>query len=197
MAASAGRRRSFALALGLAALAAVPPAIAEEADLRVGQRVRVTTAAERIVGRLVAMDDVSLLLSPASGRSAEPLAIFRSDVLGLEVSVRPSRRGTGARIGLLAGLVGAVLIGALGGEDCQSPGPNTWPNFSRNLKAKMCVSHGEAFFLSALVTLPAGALVGAAIAPGEKWRGVGVDRLAVRPTLPRAGGIGLEVAVAF
>lgn len=45
--------------------------------------------------------------------------------------------------------------------------------------------------------MPAGALLGAAIAPGEKWRPVGMDGLAVRPRVSGAGGVGLEVAIGF
>ncbi len=185
------------LVLGLATLVAAPPALAEEATLPAGRRVRVTTPSGRLVGRFVAIEGESLVLAPAKGGGTEPLTLRRSDVLELEVSVRPSRRGKGAMIGALAGLAAAVVIGVAGGEDCPSSGPNTWDNFSRNLNSSLCLTHTQAGLLSGVLAVPAGALLGAAIAPGERWRPVGVDRFAVRPTVPRAGGVGLEVAIGF
>jgi hypothetical protein len=60
---------------------------------------------DRNVGRLVALRGETIVLARAEG---ETLDIRRADVLGLEVSQRPSRRGRGARLGALVGLGAAV-----------------------------------------------------------------------------------------
>ncbi len=106
-----------ALFLGWAALAAIQPAIAEEAPVAAREpRVRVTTAQGRRVGRLVTIGDEILVLERA-GRK-DTLEIRRPEVLALEISERPSRRGRGATIGGLVGLGAAVAIGVLGGDTC-------------------------------------------------------------------------------
>ena len=83
-------RTSRAFVLGLAVLASGRPAAAEEAKALVpGSRVRIRTAEDRLVGRLVALRGETIVLARANG---ETLDIRRADVLGLEVSQRPSRK---------------------------------------------------------------------------------------------------------
>jgi hypothetical protein len=48
-----------------------------------------------------------------------------------------------------------------------------------------------------LLTVPLGALLGVAIAPGEKWRPIGVKQLSVGATASRSGGVGLQVTLRF
>ena len=151
-------RTSRAFVLGLALLASGRPAAAEEAKALVpGSRVRIRTAEDRLVGRLVALRGETIVLARANG---ETLDIRRADVLGLEVSQRPSRKRRGAGLGALVGLGAAVAIGVAGGEDCVSaPGPNTWMNFTETLNANLCLSRTETGFLSGVLTVPAGVLL--------------------------------------
>jgi hypothetical protein len=143
----------------------------------------------------VALRGETIVLARANG---ETLDIRRADVLGLEVSQRPSRRGRGAGLGALVGLGAAVAIGVAGGEDCVStPGPATWGNFTEKLDSNLCFSRTEAGFLSGILTVPAGALLGALIAPGEKWRPAGAAELAVQAGASREGGLTVRVTVGF
>ena len=191
------RNRILAMVLGLATLAAGRPAEAEKTTASArGPRVRVTTAKGRLVGRVVTVRGETLVLQRA-GR-ADTLEIRRPEMLALEISERPSRRGRGAAIGALVGLGAAVAIGVVGGEDCVSvPGPADWGNFTDKLNSNLCLSHAETTLLSGILTVPLGALLGVAIAPGEKWRPIGVNQLSVGATASRSGGVGLQVTLRF
>lgn len=191
------RNRILAMVLGLATLAAGRPAEAEKTTASArGPRVRVTTAKGRLVGRVVTVRGETLVLQRA-GR-ADTLEIHRPEMLALEISERPSRRGRGAAIGALVGLGAAVAIGVVGGEDCVSvPGPADWGNFTDKLNSNLCLSHAETTLLSGILTVPLGALLGVAIAPGEKWRPIGVNQLSVGATASRSGGVGLQVTLRF
>lgn len=188
--------RSMALVLGVAILATDRSAAAEEAEALVsGSRVRITTAEDRVVGRRVALRGETIVLERARG---ETLHVRRADVLGLEVSQRPSRRGRGASLGALAGMGAAVAIGLAGGQDCaSSPGPATWANFTETLDSNLCLNRTEAGFLSGILTVPVGALLGAVIAPGEKWRPAGAAELAVQADASGARGLTVRVTVGF
>lgn len=189
-------RNRCGVVLGLAVVAAGRPAAAEEPTaLGPGSRVRVTTAENRLVGRLVALRGETIVLARAEG---ETLNVRRADVLGLEVSQRPSRRGRGAGLGALVGLGAAVAIGVAGGEDCgATPGPANWGNFTETLNSNLCFSHTEAGLLSGVLTVPAGALLGALIAPGEKWRPAGAAELAVQAGTSREAGLTVRVTLGF
>jgi hypothetical protein len=190
------RRTSMALVLGLATLAAGRPATAEEAKAVVpGSRVRVTTSEHRFVGRLVGLQGETIVLERAKG---ETLDIRRADVLGLEVSQRPGRRLRGGVIGALVGLGAAAVIGVAGGDNCSSA-PSTNPGLP-GLSAtfdSICFGHGETAAISGILAVPAGALLGALIAPGEKWRPAGAADLSVQAGPSRGGGFGVGVAVGF
>jgi hypothetical protein len=57
--------------------------------------------------------------------------------------------------------------------------------------------HAEAALLGGIVTVPLGALVGAAVMPGEKWLPAPVGGLSVQPVAARGGGLGFRVAIGF
>jgi hypothetical protein len=182
--------------LCLSALAASRPATAEQ--LVVGPRLRVTTAQGRFVGRVVSLSDEALELARGKDERGKALRIPRRDVIKLEVSERPGRRGRGATIGALVGLGAAVAIGVAGGETCGSdPGPGSWDNFTEKLDYNLCFGRTETAVLSGILTVPLGALLGAAIAPGEKWRPAGARDLSMSAVAPRGGGIGVRVSLRF
>jgi hypothetical protein len=187
----------LAVVLGLATLAAGRSAAAEEttvADL--GPRVRVTTAKGRFVGRIVAREGETIVLRREKGHRTEKLG--RPDVLGLEVSQRRSRKAKGAAIGALTGLGAAIALGVAAGEDCGAPPyQGGWANFAERLTYNLCFGHTETALLSGILTVPLGALLGALIAPGEKWRPAGVNELSVQAGAFNGGGFGVRLAVAF
>jgi hypothetical protein len=152
------RNRLLTSVLVLATLAAGPPASAEETTASVaGPRVRVTTAKGRLVGRVVAVHGETLVLE-RSGR-ADTLEIHRPEMLALEMSERPGRRGRGAAIGALVGIGAAVAIGVLGGDTCTaSPGPAG--DLIERIDSSLCFGHAETAFLSGILTIPLGALLG-------------------------------------
>jgi hypothetical protein len=186
----------MALVLGLATLAAGRSAAAEEAKAVVpGSRVRVTTSEHRFAGRLVALQGETIVLEREKGQT---LDIRRADVLGLEVSQRPGRKLRGAAIGALVGLGAAAVIGVAGGDACSpevSPNPGL-PGLGVSVDS-ICFGHGEVTVISGILTVPAGALLGALIAPGEKWRPAGVADVSVQAGPSRGGGFGVRLALGF
>jgi hypothetical protein len=153
-------------------------------------------ARKRLVGRVVTMREDILVLE-RSGKK-DPLEIPRPEVLALEVSERPSRRGRGAAIGALVGLGGAIAFGVLAGQDCPAPPAHVdWGTFDQTLAANLCFNRAETAVLGGILTVPLGALVGAAIGPGEKWRPVATSGVTFRAGPSRGGGVGVRVAFSF
>jgi hypothetical protein len=155
-----------------------------------GLRVRLTApsvSGKRLVGTVVALDDATLTLQRQGGQ--ETLQVPRGAMTTTEVSWRRSRKGKGAAIGGLVGLGAAVAIGLAAGEDCspfQDVGDPLGDAVAHFLRS-FCYSKGEMAAVAAILTLPAGALLGLAVAPGEKWQPSSLDRLSVRITPARGG----------
>jgi hypothetical protein len=164
-----------------------------------GTRVRLTVAGRgRLVGNVAELRHDTLVLERRRNGEIERLSLLRADVRGTEVSERRSRKTTGALIGMLAGLAGGVALGVAGGDDCApDPGPASFVNLGASLSSSLCVGRGEGAFLAAFVLMPLGGAVGAAVAPGEKWRRVDSPRLSVGVTAPRGGGAAARVSVRF
>jgi hypothetical protein len=168
----ASRLAASTLAVVVLALrpAAADPA-PSPAPLVFGTRVRIHTAREgRIVAYLAESRSDALVVDRRRDGRVEQLTLPRSDIRGLEVRERPSRKGTAALVGLLVGVVGGAFVGILGGDEgCSSASlPNTLDNFTANLSSATCVSKSEGAFAGALVLGSLGAGVGALAAPGEK-----------------------------
>jgi hypothetical protein len=122
----------------------------------------------------------------------------RSAITRIEVSRRPSRRGKGVGIGVLAGLGAAVAIGIATGDDCGSlPGPAEADDFVARLNRNLCMDNSATGLVAAILTVPVGAVIGMGAAGGEKWARTSPDRLrlAVKPT--RTGGLGAAVSLRF
>lgn len=172
----------------------------EPAPVAAGARVRLTApsvSGKRLVGTLVGLDDTTLTLQRQGGK--ETLQVPRGAITTTEVSWRRSRKGKGAAIGALVGLGAAVAIGlAAGDDDCSSVQDvgNPWLDLTAHVLRTFCHSKGEMAAFAAILTVPAGALLGLAVAPGEKWQPSSPDRLSVRIT-PVRGGAGLTVAFRF
>ena len=172
----------------------------EPATPAVGIRVRVTAPAvsgERLVGTLVRMDETTLTLRAGKGKGT--LEVPRAAIIRLEVSRSRSRKGEGAGIGMLVGIGAAVAVGLGAGGGCESVAvPDPWLfGLSERLDRNLCVGKGEAALLTSLVTIPVGALIGYAAAPGERWVATTPDRLRLAVAPVRGGGVGATLSVRF
>jgi hypothetical protein len=160
------------------------PASAEEAGVAAGTRVRLSTSKGRLVGTLVEQDGDTLLLAREKDAGAERLGIPLADVSRVEVSQGRHGRARGAKIGALIGLAAAVVIGVAGGESCSGD-------------EMICFDHATTTAMGGVLTIPIGALVGAMVPPGEKWGPAPGRGLSVQPIVPRGGGVGVRLALAF
>jgi hypothetical protein len=183
-----GSRRFAALGVALV-LGTIPLAAGanDGEESRTGPRVRVTQASsrERTVGRLLEQTDEVLVLEKGSAGGGDLVRIPRSDVAHSEVSVRRGRKRMGAAIGALAGALVAVVVIASDDSGCSSGG------------YAPCFSQGEATAMAGALTVPAGALIGALLAPGEKWKEDSLSRFAVGLGPAPGGGLAARVALSF
>jgi len=152
-------------------------------ELGTGARVRVILkgiGTKPIVGSLVASDAEALTLRTGKG---EPRRVLVADVRRLEVSRRPGRRGRGALIGLAVGAVGGFIWGSSSNSDgCQpSPGNPCW------FGTEPLFSDSESGAMGAVLFSGVGALVGAIVAPGEKWEHLSDPRVRVSVAPARRG----------
>ncbi len=165
------------------------PASAEDGKDRASlPRVRVTTAQGQVVGQLAAARDLSLAVEQVVSGKAQIIEVPRSEILRVEVSQRPSRKGRGLAIGVLTGVGAAIAIGR------SVPCGGVCPSGGGDCEDIYCAETGLA---SALLTVPVATLVGYAVAPGERWRPADMTELSLRPEVPRGGGIALRLVVGF
>jgi hypothetical protein len=195
-----GLRQPLVVGLITGMIGVGPASAGEPWPVVAGPRVRVTAPAvsgKRFVGTLLAMDETTLTLRPQKGKDV--LEVPRNAITRIELSRRPSRRGKGAGIGALVGLGAAVIIGLAAGDDCGSlpePAPG-WAGFTDALNRNLCMDKAETAVMSAILTVPTGALIGMAAAGGEKWVRTTPDRFSVAVKPVRTGGIGATVSVRF
>ena len=164
-------------AIGLTALAGLVASTLRAEDAQTvapGTRVRVF-AENKLVGTLVRMNAEGLVLD-VGGHARY---VLRPAVRRFEVSARPSRKKKGAVIGACIGAGPGLFIGLLGTLFCDGGG---------------CVVGSLAWgaFLGAVP----GAAIGAAVAPGDKWVEVPIDR--ARLSLgPARRGAGVALTLSF
>ncbi len=175
------------LSLTVTALALAPLTGAAAQDtLNAGDKVRVTTEVERVVGYWVSSDGKRLVFN--AEQSGLQLALPLDSVSKLEVSRgQRSRAGKGALIGLAVGAgVGAgvgVLFGAGLGEDLCGDG---------------CV--GALAGIGALGGGAVGTLIGLGIGASSKtdrWEAVLLDRIRVSLTPIAPHGFGATLRLSF
>jgi hypothetical protein len=152
-----------------------------------------------VVGSVAEVRDDLLLLERQRDGAVDRLSLQRKDIRRLEVSERRSRKGKGALVGMVVGVTGGVLLGVLGGDaSCGvAAGPATLENFTSSLHSSLCIGKGEGAFMAAFLLGPLAASVGAAVAPGEKWRQVDVTRVSFRVTTAAGGGGAVRISVSF
>jgi len=149
---------------------------AEPSPLQPGARVRATlkspafgsvTDPKLIEGRLTVLTDTAIVVETSPGK---PRVLPLDNLAGLERSLRPSRNGQGALIGLG---VGAAVSAAFfltahddgANDDSGDPYAELWDDLGR------AVAVAFAVVFTGLTTL-----AGAIIAPGEKWERVPADQ---------------------
>jgi hypothetical protein len=185
----------LAAALLLVALA-VGPVWADD-PASPAQRVRLTVPTlheNAIVGRLVAADDLALRIEKAGREGkAETITVPRAALTRLEVSRSRSRKGKGALIGALIGIGASVAVGLAAGDDCSSLplGDDLGSRLERNL----CFDSGDMGLMTAILAVPAGTVVGALVAPGEKWETA--DATTMRVGILSSRGFGVRLALSF
>ena len=151
--------------------------LAAQDTLTAGDRVRVTTEEERVVGCLTAIEGDQLTLDTS-------LVFPLASLTRLEVSRgQESKTGTGALIGLGAGAaVGVgIALAACADDKC---------NIDGDITGAVALVFGAG---GALVGLGIGALIGSATKV-DRWEDVPLDRISVS-LRPRGGG--LEVSAKF
>ena len=175
------------LTIALALVAAVPLAAQTEQALLVGARVRITTpdtmptagAAKNprpliVVGKLVAVDDSTLLIRNDAG--AADVTISRNRIQRFELGTG-THRARKAGIGALIGLAVGGAVGYASGEGC-------WD--------ENCVFRTFREY-NMVVGAVLGAVIGAGmgyLAGGERWRDAGLPaRLGFIPTSSRSMAI--------
>ena len=150
----------------------------ESAFPAVGSRIRVRALRSgSLVGTLSAVDDTYLTVVRTDKDAASVVA--RLDVTGLERSVKPSRKGRGALLGLAIGFGVGYVAAATLGNCSETPG---------------VVDHcGNSVWSSITGAMAgaAGAGIGALVAPGERWVEVPLTR--ERSSASKAGRALLRV----
>ncbi len=137
-------------------------------------------ATRRLVGTLIGLDSEALTLEVKKQR--DPVVVRRSSLQQLEISRRSSKKAMGALLGFLVGTTaGAVAASASGGSSvCNSTG----------------LSGCDLAIATVVIGLP-GALVGALVAPGERWEAAPLGRVGLSVTPTRAHGIKAAISFSF
>lgn len=184
-------RKRRALGAAVLSLASTALAGAQEAPARV--RVVAKSVEQRpIVGRLVGADETTIRIERAGPKATvETVAVPRNAVTRLEVSRRKSRKSLGAWVGALVGAGTAAVILAGREEGIAScPPPPGWGLVGGG-RPYPCSNSSDHRVPIALLAVPAGALLGALVAPGEKWEGA--DPTTVRLGIAPVAGGGAQV----
>ncbi len=171
------RRLGIAMVPLVLAVASSGVLAEEQPVLQVGSRVRITLVEprygsilepKRIKGKLSCFTESDITLETSAD---DPPTVYPwNNVEMLERNIQRGRRNRGALIGLAAGVAtGAVvvLVAAASHED----DPNNWEIDILDTE--------EVVALSAFCFGSVGAIVGALLAPGERWQPIQTDKLQV------------------
>jgi len=168
------------LSLASASASAAEGDASLQQSLTPGMRVRILApdvSRSKVIGTVEQVTDDSVTLD-VPGRN-EPVSVLREKIVRLDVSDGPRSRGVDSAIGAAIG----AGIGAAGGALTNGSGRGH------------IVSGGEVAAVCALFGAGLGALIGAAIPPGEHWKELSATRYRVS-FAPRLDH-GLDLAVAW
>ena len=175
----------------MAALAlTVPVDLSAQQDGRIapGDRVRIAAPGlkgDRLTGSVLRLGSDSVVL--AIKNRAEPLSLPFAGLTQFEVSSgKKSRFGLGLGIGLFAGTITGLAVGAyIGSEmDCGI--------------TQFCYPPGTVALLGGLAGGAAGALIGGiigALSVSERWEEVPLDRLHIGPSPVSADGVAASLTL--
>jgi hypothetical protein len=166
-------RLSIASRCVLGLVLCAPDALrADEAPVAVpGARVRVSTAASTVVGRLESLDGRLLAVTTRKNDVPVRVVVPTDAIARLEVSTSSRRHSAGH--GAASGLVGGAFLGLAAGQSCGGSG---------NRSDEWCFDRRGTALAGAIVGASLGALIGLAF-PGQAWREVRLE--SVRPVRAR------------
>jgi hypothetical protein len=194
----------LASALGVTFLIVTIAAAARGEEAPHAPRVRVRAPAVQkkpFVGRLVGMDEDALRIERPHFKEGKNTVVVvpRSSVTRFEVSRRQSLKGRGALVGALLGAGAGVLIVA-GGEDewiASCPPPPGWGVVGRGQPYPCSPEGSGGRWAAAILAVPAGALLGALVSPGEQWEASDPASLRVVAAPASGGGAQVRLILSF
>ena len=152
-----------------------------------GQPVRVARPGVTLKGTLQAVDQNTLTLQQDGGA---PIVVPRASIRSVDLRQRESKRGLGVLVGVLAGgAIGYAVGAATSGPGCHG---------GETGLAHLCTLDEIDKPAGAVLGVLGGVILGALVAPGDKWdNNVSLDhvRLSFGPT--RGRGAGFSLAVGF
>ncbi len=119
-----------------------------------------TQRGQTVTGTLISVTEGSIMIQ--TSRDQRNIRVPREALTEFEVSVAPSRKKRGARIGGLVGLGAALVLAAIVADESKR-----WGGF------------GWTFAAASLWFVPSGLAVGAIVAPGERWRSTTLEQAGV------------------
>jgi hypothetical protein len=192
--------------IALAAAASCPAQVKGEEPALPRVRVSAPSLDPRpIVGRLIRVDADSLQIQTVERPGREPAAtqtvtVPRAAVTGVEVSRRRSRKALGALVGTVAGGGTAALL--LAGREAgiaSCPPPPGWGLVGAGRPLPPCPSAATSGPSTgeALLAIPAGALLGWLVAPGERWEASDPVTLDVSLSPGSGRAVGFRLVLSF
>ena len=142
-----------------------------------------------VIGSFVAEDAEALTVRKGKG---EPRRVPHAEILRVDVSQRPGRRGRGALIGLGAGALGGFIWAAASNPDGCQPSPSSPCLFGTG----PLFSDTESGLMGAVLLGGLGTIIGSAVAPGERWERLSDPRVRVS-VAPARRGAGIALALRF
>jgi hypothetical protein len=172
----------------------------EEAPEVVRVRVLATEHRKAIVGRLVGADGVSLRIERSGPKElTETVVVSRSSVTRFEMSRGKSWKSRGALLGSLVGVgTGAVILAGREEGIASCLPPPGWGVVGMGRPLPPCTVGGDGSrWAAAILAVPAGALLGYLVSPGEQWEAADPAKLHMAAALARRGGAQVTLSLSF
>jgi len=155
-----------------------------------GTRLRVfarTRGDKPLAGVLQSFQDDELILTADGDASA--VVVPRQEVMRIDRSGGRHSRGRWAFRGAGLGLLAGIALGLARGDTCTG-------QFVDIITLGTCTARGKAA-VGAIVGIPAGALIGLSVPPGERWEHIPLDRVRSTETHRREPHSIVSVSISF
>ena len=155
-----------------------------------GTRLRVfarTRGDKPLAGVLQSFQDDELILT--ADRDASAVVVPRQEVMRIDRSRGRHSRGRWAFRGAGLGLLAGIALGLARGDTCTG-------QFVDIITLGTCAARGKAA-VGGIVGIPAGALIGLSVPPGERWEHIPLDRVRSAETHRREPHSIVSVSIAF